>query len=96
MASIIRQNIGFITAMYPSDVKIAAPYPAVNQLSGTYAAKPSSDSDTSASKACTAYDSEYRLPNTEEAIFQIGNRLDRRGALNDRFIVPQVMCLRLY
>ena len=51
MASIIRQNIGFITAMYPSDVKIAAPYPAVNQLSGTYAAKPSSDSDTSASKA---------------------------------------------
>lgn len=74
VASIIRQNIGFITAMYPSDVKIAAPYPAVNQLSGTYAAKPSSDSDTSASKACTAYDSEYRLPNTEEAISLFVNK----------------------
>ena len=70
----VGKDIGFITAMYPSDVKIAAPYPAVNQLSGTYAAKPSSDSDTSASKACTAYDSEYRLPNTEEAISLFVNK----------------------
>ena len=70
----VGKDIGFITAMYPSDVAIAAPYPAVQQLSGTYAVSPASEGEISALKACTNYDSEYRIPNAEEAISMFVNK----------------------
>ena len=60
----VGKDIGFMTAMYPTDVKVVAPYPATQKLSSTYAITPTSG--VSASKACTDYDSEYRLPNIDE------------------------------
>ena len=69
----VGKDIGFMTAMYPSDVTIAAPYPAISQLSGTYAISPDSGG-VSALKACTNYDSEYRIPNAEEAISMFVNK----------------------
>ena len=60
----VGKDIGFMTAMYPFDVQLYAPYPAVKPLSSKYAAMPSSG--ISASKACTEYDSEYRLPRADE------------------------------
>ena len=62
----VGKDIGFMTAMYPSDVKVAAPIPAMSALSGTYQITPSSG--VSASAACTQYDSEYKLPNIDELI----------------------------
>ena len=62
----VGKDIGFMTAMYPSDVKVAAPVPAASALSGTYQITPSSG--VSASAACTQYDSEYKLPNIDELI----------------------------
>ena len=60
----VGKDIGFMTAMYPYDATLVAPQPAPQQLSGTY-------SQTDAIKACTNYDSEYRLPSADEltAIF---------------------------
>ena len=55
----VGKDIGFITALYPSDVKVVAPYPAPRKLENTY-------KQPDAVKACTAYDSEYRLPNIDE------------------------------
>ena len=69
----VGKDIGVMTILYPSDPKIAAPYPAVNPLTGTYALKPSSAGSVSASKACTNYDSEYRLPNAEELSSMVVN-----------------------
>ena len=60
----VGKDIGFMTAMYPFDVQLYAPYPAVRPLSSKYAAMPASG--TSASKACTEYDSEYRIPRADE------------------------------
>ena len=60
----VGKDIGFMTAMYPFDVQLYAPYPAVKPLSSKYAAMPASG--TSASKACTEYDSEYRIPRADE------------------------------
>ena len=68
----VGKDIGFITAMYPSDVKISAPVPAVNPLTGTYPYKASSSS-ISAAKACTNFDAEYRLPNIEELVSMLAN-----------------------
>ena len=68
----VGKDIGFLTALYPSDVKVVAPVPAVNPLPDSYAIKPSG-SDISASKACTMYDSEYRLPNVDEMASMIVN-----------------------
>ena len=58
----VGKDIGFMTLMYPSDPKITAPVPAPSALSGTYAMT----GDNNATRACTTYDSEYRLPNLEE------------------------------
>jgi len=69
----VGKDIGFITAMYPSDVKVVAPFPAVSPLSGTYAVKPSGDGDISASKACSNFDAEYRLPNVDELASMVVN-----------------------
>ncbi len=68
----VGKDIGFMTTMYPSDVAIAAPYPAGRQLSGTYAISPASG--LSALTACTNYDPEYRIPNAEEAISMFVNK----------------------
>ena len=59
----VGKDIGFITAMYPFDVQLYAPYPAVRPLSTKHTAV---SSGVSASKACTNYDSEYRLPRADE------------------------------
>ncbi len=79
----VGKDIGFITAMYPSDVTIAAPFPAVNPLNGTYAVTPTSEGEISALKACTNYDSEYRLPNVQEAISMFVNKELMKSASNE-------------
>ena len=58
----VGKDIGFMTVMYPSDPKITAPVPAQSALSGTHTI----NGDNSATRACSTYDSEYRLPNVEE------------------------------
>jgi len=55
----VGKDIGFITALYPSDPVIVAPVPLVQNVSGT-------KKQTEAGKACTDMDSESRLPNREE------------------------------
>ncbi len=62
----VGKDIGFMTAMYPSDAAIAAPIMAQNPLSETYLW-------TEASAACTAQDNESRLPNVDEAISMFVN-----------------------
>ena len=57
----VGKDIGFLTVMYPSDIKVVAPMPILNPPSGNYA-------KDVASKACTDLDSDYRLPNSEEGI----------------------------
>ncbi len=57
----VGKDIGFITALYPTDSNVVAPYPlATNAASGTAIAQ------TAASAACSAQDSESRLPNRDE------------------------------
>jgi len=55
----VGKDIGFVTALYPSDPVIVAPVPLVQNVSGT-------KKQTEAGKACTDMDSESRLPNREE------------------------------
>ena len=57
----VGKDIGFMTAMYPSDVKLAMPIPAPTLASDGVVG-------VDASKTCTDYGSEYRLPNIEEGI----------------------------
>ena len=61
----VGKDIGFMTAMYPFDVQLYAPYPTPKPL-GT-----SSDYST----ACRNYDSEYRLPNADELASMFVNKL---------------------
>lgn len=61
-----------MTLMYPSDPKIAAPYPAVSNLSQSGGF--SMTGDNSAQKACTNYDKEYRVPNMEELYSMFVNK----------------------
>ncbi len=57
----VGKDIGFITALYPTDSNVVAPYPlATNAASGTTIAQ------TAASAACSAQDAESRLPNRDE------------------------------
>jgi len=62
----VGKDIGFMTVMYPSDVKLAAPIPANKYLAGTY-------EFNAAIKACSNYDSEYRVPNVDEDIAMFVN-----------------------
>ncbi len=62
----VGKDIGFITAIWPSDIKVVAPIPAVNELGDKYKI-------VDASKACTTFDSEYRLPNADEMISMLVN-----------------------
>lgn len=55
----VGKDIGFITAFYPSDPVVVSPMPYTQDLSGTY-------SPSNASKGCTNFDSESRLPNIDE------------------------------
>ncbi len=55
----VGKDIGFISAYYPSDVEIVAPYPYSRDVNGKY-------KFSDAAKACTDLDSEYRLPNITE------------------------------
>ena len=63
----VGKDIGAMSAMYPSDVKLAAPIPLISDLSSSYTFR-------NASKACTDYDSESRLPNIEELVTIFLNR----------------------
>ena len=62
----VGKDIGFISAYYPSDVVVVAPYPYVRDAAGTY-------SHGDAAKACTALDSEYRLSNITELSAMFAN-----------------------
>lgn len=55
----VGKDIGVITVMYPSDPVVVLPYPATTILS--------KGSFKNASKLCTNFDSEYRLPTLEES-----------------------------
>ena len=76
----VGKDMGFITAFYPYDVKVVAPYPYIRDLSQKYAQK-------DAASACTKEDSEYRLANVEEMASMFTNlklvsdneTLDNRG-----------------
>ncbi len=57
----VGKDIGAISVMYPADILVVAPVPALRKLSQDYA-------QTDAARACTEFDSEYRLPNIEELI----------------------------
>ena len=54
----VGKDIGVMTVMYPSDPIIVAPYPATKTLPAANL--------KNATKACTNFDSEYRMPNLEE------------------------------
>ncbi len=62
----VGKDIGFMSAYYPSDVMVVAPYPYVRDVSGSYA-------QTDAGKACTNLDPEYRLPNITELSSMFAN-----------------------
>ncbi len=65
----VGKDIGFITALYPTDSNLVAPYPlATNAASGTTIAQ------TAASAACSAQDPESRLPNRDELSAMFYNR----------------------
>ncbi len=55
----VGKDIGIITAIYPTDPVVVAPMPALTNAA--------SATQTAASSKCQAQDSEYRLPNREEA-----------------------------
>ena len=63
----VGKDIGFMTAFYPTDTSVVAPYPYVRDVSGTY-------SWNDAISQCKAIDDEYRLPNRDEAISMFINK----------------------
>ncbi|MCM1009476.1 MAG: type II secretion system GspH family protein [Fusobacterium sp.] len=68
----VGKDIGFMTVMYPFDAQLYSPYPATRPLSTKHSAI--DDSGVSASKACTNYDSEYRLPRADELMSMFVNK----------------------
>jgi len=63
----VGKDIGFVTALYPSDPVIVAPVPLTQNVSGT-------KKQTEAGKACSDMDSESRLPNRDELAAMFYNR----------------------
>jgi len=63
----VGKDIGFITALYPSDPVIVAPVPLAQDVSGL-------KKQTEAGKACNDMDSESRLPNRDELTAMFYNR----------------------
>ncbi len=77
----VGKDVGFITAMYPSDVKVVAPLPATQKL-GSYPIT-AADNTVNATKACTNYDSDYRLPNIDELMSMAVNKNLMKGDGSD-------------
>ena len=65
----VGKDIGFITALYPIDTVVVAPYPQVKNAADT-----SQSSWTDASSFCTKQSEEYRLPTLDEAVGLFINR----------------------
>ncbi len=65
----VGKDIGFMTAMYPFDAQLYAPYPAVSPLTFT-----SGTSFANYSKECTKRDGDYRSPNVGELVSMFVNR----------------------
>ena len=63
----VGKDIGFMTAFYPTDTSVVAPYPYVRDASGTY-------NWNDAISQCKAIDDEYRLPNRDEATSMFINK----------------------
>ncbi len=70
----VGKDIGFITALYPSDSQVVAPIPVIQN------AAPATQPDAGA--ACSKLDSESRLPNREELSAMFYNKLLIGGATN--------------
>jgi len=68
----VGKDIGFMTVMYPFDAQLYAPYPALRPLPNNH--KAIDDTGISASKACTNFDSEYRLPRADELVSMFVNK----------------------
>ena len=66
----VGKDIGFMTLMYPSDPKMASPFPTISSLNGSY----SISGNNSGMKACSNYDSDYRVPNLEELYSMFVNK----------------------
>ena len=64
----VGKDIGIIGAIYPADTVVVAPYPNLQYASAE------SINQYDAPRACTNQDSEYRLPNVEEAIAMFVNK----------------------
>ena len=62
----VGKDIGFITALYPSDPIVVAPMPLTQDISGK--------AQSLAGKACTEMDSESRVPNRDELSAMFYNR----------------------
>ena len=65
----VGKDIGFITALYPIDTVVVAPYPQVKNAADT-----SQSSWNEASSFCTKQSDEYRLPTLDEAVGLFINR----------------------
>ncbi len=63
----VGKDIGFITALYPTDTNVVAPMPLSSNISGLVA-------QNNASAACTAMDSESRLPTKDELTAMLYNQ----------------------
>ena len=61
----VGKDIGFMSAIYPSDSKVVAPYPAINNAG--------SGAQNDASGLCTQYDDSYRIPSREELLSMFVN-----------------------
>ncbi len=64
----VGKDIGFITALYPTDSNVVAPYALSTNATST------AIKQTAASAACTAQDSESRLPNRDELTSMFYNK----------------------
>ncbi len=65
--NMVGKDIGFITALYATNVNVVAPCPLVTNASNALA-------QTAASAACTAQDPESRLPNRDELTSMFYNK----------------------
>ena len=70
----VGKDIGFITALYPSDSVVVAPVPTQQNLTNTH-------TQTQATEACTRMDSELRVPNKHELAAMFYNK-DLIGGLS--------------
>ncbi len=74
----VGKDIGFITALYPTDSNVVAPYALSTNATSSMIKQ------TEASKACTTQDPESRLPNKDELSSMFYNR-ELLGITSSRF-----------